>query len=194
MAQKIRTFVAVETTLPIREKAGEFVRTLQSVPADIKWVEPDQLHLTVKFLGDVAPSEIHRVCEAVQQVAADVPAFEFEVRRAGAFPSVARPRTFWLGAGDGERQMADMVNLLEKKLQKLGFPREGRRFVPHLTIGRLRRGGRVADELSQLLRQHADVEIGRMNVEELVVFSSTLTPSGPIHQPLARAALGDRKK
>ncbi len=190
MAQKIRTFVAVETTLPIQKKVGEFVQTLQSVSADVKWIEAHQLHLTVKFLGGVATDEIHRVCETVQQAVAQSPAFEFEIRGAGAFPNIARPRTFWVGAGRGKQEMAAMAKLLEKGLQKLGFPREGRRFQPHLTIGRLRRGKRASHELSELLNQHDDIEIGQMMVEEVVVFSSTLTPSGPIYESLARAPLG----
>lgn len=186
---KFRTFVAVKLDPELSRKVGEIIEAFQAVPSDVKWVEPQNLHLTLKFLGDVDATEIHRVCEMVAKAAAETPAFEFEVRGAGAFPSVSRPRTFWLGAGEGEREMVDLAKFLEKKLQKLGFAREGRKFQPHLTIGRLRRGGRTGGEWSDLLRRYADVEVGRMAVAEVTVFSSTLTPAGPIYDPLGRAPL-----
>jgi 2'-5' RNA ligase len=187
--QKFRTFVAVKIDPAVGEKTAEIIRALQAVPADVKWVEPSNLHLTLKFLGDVESADIHRVCQTVEQALADQAAFEFEIRGAGAFPNARRPRTFWLGAGEGEREMVAVAKLLEKKLQKLGFRREERRFQPHLTIGRLRRGARTGEEFCELLEQYADVEVGRFLVDEITVFSSTLTPSGPIYDPLARTSL-----
>ncbi|NUQ64069.1 MAG: RNA 2',3'-cyclic phosphodiesterase [Pirellulales bacterium] len=189
MKQKFRTFVAVKLGPAVCSKAAEIIRALQAAPADVKWVDPDNLHLTLKFLGDVEAAEIHRVCETVQQAVADSSRFEFEVRGLGAFPAVKRPRTIWLGAGEGERQMVDLAKALEKKLQKLGFPREGRRFQPHVTIGRLRHGGRAGEDLADLLLRQAEVHVGTAPVEEVTVFSSTLTPSGPIYDVLSRAAL-----
>lgn len=173
----------------LSRKVSEVVEIFQAAPADVKWVDPQNLHLTLKFLGDVDSVDIHRVCEMVEKAAAETPPFEFEIRGAGAFPTVSRPRTFWLGAGEGRREMVALAKVLEKKLQKLGFPRESRSFQPHLTIGRLRRGGQTASELSDLLRQYADVEVGRMAVAEVTVFSSTLTPSGPIYDVLSKANL-----
>ncbi len=188
MTQKFRTFVGVKIDAAVGRSA-EIIRAFQAVPTDVKWVEPHNLHITLKFLGDVEAAEIHRVCETVQRAVADVSPFRFELRGAGAFPSVRRPRTIWLGAAAGEREMVELAKIVEKKLQKLGFPREGRRFQPHLTIGRIRRGGKPSESFCDLLAENSDVEVGAIPVDEVFVFSSTLTPSGPAYDVLARAPL-----
>ena len=156
----------------------------------MKWVEPHNLHLTLKFLGDVPEREIAEVCRAVQRGAAEVKRFELEVRGAGAFPNAARPRTVWLGAGAGAEQMVMLHDRVEVPLAELGYREEHRRFQSHLTIGRVRGGGPGIAELGKLLQQHADFMAGRMTVGKVTVFSSTLTPAGPIYEVLGTAPLG----
>ena len=190
MKKTLRTFVAVEINAPIRAGAGELIAALGGTAADAKWVEPHNLHLTLKFLGDVQQREIARVCQAVAIGASEVEPFELEVRGAGAFPNAARPRTVWLGGGIGTEQMVVLHDRVEAALAELGFREEHRRFQPHLTIGRVRGGGSGIAELGKLLQQHADLLIGSMTVREVAVFSSTLTPSGPIHEVLGSASLG----
>jgi RNA 2',3'-cyclic 3'-phosphodiesterase len=157
----------------------------------VKWVEPHNLHLTLKFLGDVAQTEIAEVCEAVMRGAAKVEPFDLEVRTAGAFPSAARPRTVWLGAGAGTKEMVVLHDRVEAALAELGFREEHRRFQSHLTIGRVRGGGPGIAELGTRLQQHADFLAGRMTVTEATVFTSTLTPAGPIYEALGTAPLGE---
>ncbi len=190
MKQTLRTFVAVEITAEIRDRAAELIRQLQSVPADVKWVEPENLHLTLKFLGEVPLHETPRICEAVQRGAAKVDPFELEVRGAGAFPGAARPRTLWLGAGAGGEEMIVLHKHVEKALGKLGYRTERRRFHSHLTLGRVRRGGPGVAELGELIQQQADFLAGRLKVQQLVVFSSQLDRSGPTYEALGRAKLG----
>ena len=101
MKQTVRTFVAVEINDTNRACAEELIAKLQGAAADVKWVEAGNLHLTLKFLGDVPAREIARVCEVVQRGAGKVEAFELHLRGAGAFPNDRRPRTLWLGSGDG---------------------------------------------------------------------------------------------
>jgi RNA 2',3'-cyclic 3'-phosphodiesterase len=190
MKKTFRTFVAVETSGPIRARAGELIAALGGTAADVKWVEPHNLHLTMKFLGEVHEREIAEVCQAVSQGAAEVEPFELEVRGAGAFPNAARPRTVWLGAGQGAEEMIVLHDRVETMLAELGYRKEHRRFQTHLTIGRVRGGGPGITELGKLLQQHADVLIGRMSVQKVTVFCSTLTPSGPIYEVLGTAPLG----
>jgi len=192
MTQTMRTFVAVETSPAIRQRAAELIEKLRAVPADVRWVQPHNLHLTLKFLGDVKVDEIPRVCQSVQRAAAEASPFQFEMRGAGAFPRAERPRTIWLGAGQGEEEMAELSRRIESALQKLGFPREGRRFQAHLTIGRVRRAGPELAELGRMLRGLEDVDVGQMTVEEVVVFCSHLAPSGPTYEPLGRGPLAGK--
>jgi 2'-5' RNA ligase len=192
MKQTIRTFVAVEINSAVRDRAAKLIEQLCSAAADVKWVDVHNLHLTLKFLGDVPSREINQVCEAVQQGAAEVAPFELEVRGAGAFANARRPRTLWLGSGSGEEEMVVLHKHIEGVLAKLGFRKEHRRFHPHLTIGRVRRGGPGVAELGQLIEQHADFLAGRVKVSQVVVFSSQLGRSGPTYETLSRAKLGGK--
>ena len=192
MKHTTRTFIAVEMTSAIRARAGELIDELQAAPAEVKWVEAHNRHVTLKFLGDVVTKEISRVCQAVERGTAGVEPFELEVRGAGAFPGARRPRTLWLGAGRGEEEMVALHDAVQSPLRKLGFRGEHRRFHPHLTIGRVRRGGPGVAELGQLLAQHADFHAGRMKVAEVVVFSSVLDRTGPTYVALGRAKLGGK--
>jgi 2'-5' RNA ligase len=110
-----------------------------------------------------------------------------EVRGIGAFPDARRPRILWMGSGEGAQTMIALADRVEEQLHRLGYRREPRRFQPHLTLGRVR-GGRAV-ELGPILEKYADLEIGQISVEEVIVFSSTLERTGPIYDPIGRAAL-----
>jgi 2'-5' RNA ligase len=189
MKQTIRTFIAVTIDPVIRQRAVEIIRALQAVPGDVKWVEPENLHFTLKFLGDVDSREIYKVCQLAGEAVAEMPPFEFEVHGAGAFPNLSRPRTFWLGARQGHDEMIALADRLEDALQKLGFRRETRQFQPHLTVGRLRQGGRTSPKLVEVLQEYAETEVGQMSVDEITVYSSVLSRTGPTYEALAHLAL-----
>jgi RNA 2',3'-cyclic 3'-phosphodiesterase len=190
MKKTFRTFVAVEISQAIRARAAELIAALGGTTADVKWVEPHNLHLTLKFLGEVHEREITDVCRAVQRGAAQIEPFELEVRGAGAFPTAARPRTVWLGAGEGAEQMVTLHDRVEDPLADLGYRAEHRRFQSHLTIGRVRGAGPGIADLGTLLQQNAQFTAGRMTVGKLTVFSSTLTSTGPIYEVLGTGPLG----
>lgn len=190
MKKTLRTFVAVEINGSIRARAGELITALGATAADVKWVEPYNLHVTLKFLGDVHQREIVEVCRAVSRGAAEVEPFDLEICGAGAFPNSARPRTVWLGAGAGAEQMVVVHDRIEDALAELGYRKEHRRFQTHLTIGRVRGGGPGIVELGKLLQQHAEFSVGRLNVQKATVFCSTLTANGPIYEVLGTAQLG----
>jgi len=192
MKHALRTFVAVEINSTNRACAGELIAALQAAPAEVKWVDVQNLHLTLKFLGEVPSREISRVCQAAQRGAAEIEPFECELWGAGAFPNASRPRTLWLGAGAGEQEMVALHDYLDAALAKLGYRKEHRRFRPHLTIGRVRRGGPAVAELGELVKAHAEFHAGRLSVRQVVVFSSQLTPRGPIYEALGRARLGGK--
>jgi 2'-5' RNA ligase len=185
---RIRTFVAIETTDDLRRRAGEVSARLHHVGGDWKWVTPANLHWTLHFLGDVEELEIPAVCTAVATAAGECEPFELTAVGAGAFPSADRPRTIWIGAGQGADAMVALQRGIERRLKKLGYRGDNRRFVPHLTLGRAGRHGRppsLSGELSAL----SDFDAGSMLVNEVIVFSSQLTGDGPSYDPLARAPL-----
>jgi RNA 2',3'-cyclic 3'-phosphodiesterase len=187
--QKIRTFVAIEIGADVRGRAGQLIDRLQAAPADVKWVDPQNLHWSLKFLGDVDARETPEVCDAVAQAVAAFPVFEVEARGVGAFPDVRRPRTVWMGVSRGQNELAALHERLEQRLKLLGFRGENRRFVPHLTLGRLRGGPNGIRELADLIEKHKDFAGGATSVEEVVVFSSTLGRNGPTYEALSTAPL-----
>lgn len=190
MKKKLRTFVAVEINAAIRKEAVALIDALSGTMADAKWVEPENLHVTLKFLGDVHEREIAEVCQAVAQGAAQIEPFDLEIRGAGAFPTAARPRAVWLGAGEGESQMIRLHDHIEAALAELGYREEHRRYQTHVTIGRVRGVGPAIAELGRQIAEYAEFEAGRLNVQKVTVFSSELTSDGPIYEVLGRLPLG----
>ena len=189
MANTVRTFVAVEISQEIKDRAQRMIGKLRDTPAKVKWVAAQHMHWTLKFLGDVELLDIPRVCKAVGRAVEPLAAFHVEAKGAGAFPDVHRPRTVWIGTGRGSEQMIELHDAIEFELAKLGYRSENRRFRPHLTIGRVRHSPGGIGELGQLIEKHADFDGGLTHVDEVVVFSSVLGPDGPTHEPLGHAEL-----
>jgi RNA 2',3'-cyclic 3'-phosphodiesterase len=192
MPQTIRTFIAVEMDAQIRRGAQRLVDKFRATGAGVSWGAPENMHLTLKFLGDVSVDDVTHVCQAVREAVSDVAPFSLQIRGAGAFPDLRRPRVFWLGAGDGQQAMATLAERIESALSDLGFAREGRPFQSHLTLGRVRRGGAEMAALARLVEQNAAVDLGQTPIDEVVVFSSELKPTGAVYAALDRVRLGSR--
>lgn len=186
---RIRTFVAVETSGEVQARASELMRRLQVADAKVNWVQPANMHITLKFLGDQSDEAVAEICLAVKEGAAQVAPFEFLCRGAGAFPDVRRPRTLWLGVDGGQQEFIELHDAIDAALARRRFPRERRGFRPHLTVGRVRQLGPDAEQWARLLRAHEQFEGGLTVVDEAVVFASELTRSGPQYEVLARAPL-----
>jgi 2'-5' RNA ligase len=183
-----RTFIAVSASPEIRQAAGRLVERLRGAASEVKWVAPENLHWTLQFLGDVEDLEIPPLCSAVSTAVAELESFDLAARGAGAFPSADRPRTLWLGAGAGAQAMVALHGAIQKKLDRLGYRGEHRRFVPHITLGRAGRKG-PPRPLVRELAALAEFDGGSMVVDEVTVYASRLGPEGPSYHILSRAAL-----
>lgn len=189
MKGKVRTFVAVEVDEGVRNRAAKLIRRLQQSGADVRWVDTRQMHVTLKFLGEVDLREVYHICMAVEKSVAEIEPFSINVCGVGAFPSLARPRVLWLGIDDGAEQMSALNARIETALQALGYPREARRFQAHLTLGRVRKQDRALDDLAEMICEMQDLEIGPSTVDQVVIFSSELQPTGPVYEPMGHAEL-----
>lgn len=189
----MRCFVAVELDRTLqRALAGAqdgLRRHLGSEGDAVKWVRPEQIHLTLKFLGDTEDRLIREVCVAVSEVAAEFDPFSFTVADVGCFPPRGAARVLWAGVGDGHEDLEAVQEMLEVRLADVGFALEARRFSAHLTLARIKlpRSGHAAREAVEA----AGPEVfGVQAVERLVVFQSVLDRAGPTYTVLHHAPLG----
>ena len=185
----IRTFVAIEASTEQRGQAARLIERLTRADANVNWVVGENLHWTLKFLGNVEETEIHNVCRAVSVATENIGSFELDCIGAGAFPETQRPRTVWAGAGQGSEQAITLQAAIESAVEQLGYRREHRRFHPHLTLGRVRGGGPATQQLGELIAQHEEFAVGKVIVDEVAVYSSQLSKSGPRYTRLSHAEL-----
>ena len=159
MRRRVRTFVAVEMPAEVRQSRLPTDRPACAArrrPTS-DGSTPDQMHWTLKFLGDVDLLEIPEICRRLSQAVAPLAPFDVEARGAGAFPDVTRPRTVWIGMRDGTEPMIALHATVEDVLADLGFRQEQRRFRPHITLGRVRNGAAGGqEELAERLKENAD--------------------------------------
>ncbi|QDU27407.1 2',5' RNA ligase family [Anatilimnocola aggregata] len=191
--QRIRSFIAVELASSVTKRAKQLIEKLKTEGVDVNWVQPTQMHLTLKFLGNVADSEIPDICKVVAQATAEVEPFEIICRGLGGFPSSAEARTLWIGLEQGNDELRELQAAIDTALSnQLGFAKEQRGFTPHLTIGRVKGGtpegmAAIATKLGELAQFDADLSV----VEEAIIFASFLGRSGPTYEALAHCPLAD---
>jgi len=155
----------------------------------VKWVEPKDLHLTLKFLGDVADENAPKAVEILRRCAEGVEPFELRVQGAGAFPNLTRPRVLFADAEDSPRTAHELARRLNREMTRAGVEREERGFRCHVTIGRVRKPSPMP-ALAKRLEGLFDKEFGSMTVRQVVLMKSDLTPQGPVYTPIERAKLG----
>jgi RNA 2',3'-cyclic 3'-phosphodiesterase len=186
---RLRTFVAVGLDESLRDRLVALQEKLAATGSQVKWVEPENLHVTLLFLGEVGDVELLTVCRAVEASAAGVEPFVLEAVGVGCFPNPRRPRTLWVGVGEGRQELVDLHDSLEEALSRLGcYRREGREFTPHVTLGRVQ-GDSAAPGLGPALAKQAAWHGGDQPVREVLVMSSELRPEGPRYTVLSRARL-----
>lgn len=185
----LRAFIAIElddalirdlTTLRTRIDAGR---------AGVRWMTAGQMHLTLKFLGDLDERRLPELCRALTQIAAKHDPFEMRLTGAGCFPPCGTVRIVWAGLEEPTGRLASLQRDIEVGMAELGFPREHRGFAPHVTLARVR-SARHAGPLREAVAAAANFAGGAMDVKEIVLFQSILSRDGASYVPLSRHVLG----
>ncbi len=185
----IRAFIAVELPEALRQEVVDLQANLRSSGSDVKWVEVDNLHLTLKFLGNIEEPQFSALKEALAIPAKGFSPFTIYLEGIGAFPRTTSPRVVWIGISQGKEALIELAQAVEKSCSTLGFTPEDRPFSPHLTIGRVRSRDRLASLIKRL--QVAEFRGGTpAEVTRLILFQSSLSPHGPTYTPLAEFPLG----
>jgi len=193
--EQIRSFVAIELPAEAKKGLASLRRELErDEHRFVKWVDPGGIHLTLKFLGNIPSRRVTEITEAIKKAAQGLSPFHLEIFGLGAFPSVKQPRVVWVGVGGELDKLSTLQQNVDSALAALGFAREERSFVPHLTVARVREGaaalerGRFGELVGSATfegRYHVEVEAVRL-------MRSQLTPAGAIYTCLSMVGLGPR--
>jgi RNA 2',3'-cyclic 3'-phosphodiesterase len=183
----VRLFVAVNLPDSVRRAIEDASAALRQAAPSVRWLQPDNFHITLKFLGSVADERITAV-RAAMEAAAHSPQFAMTVRGAGAFPNFRRPRVYWVGVDD-DNSLARLQLEVERTIAPLGFPTEARPFHPHITIGRVNEV--PAPELRAVETASNDFHYeSKVLVKSIELMESKLSPKGARYEAIQSVALG----
>ncbi|MEW5736184.1 MAG: RNA 2',3'-cyclic phosphodiesterase [Thermodesulfobacteriota bacterium] len=190
MAESIRAFIAAELPAEVKKAAAAAAETLGRKGLRLRWVKPENMHLTVKFLGDTEEELIPEVTAAMQEAVAGVAPIPLAASGLGAFPGPSNARVVWMGLSGDTARLITLAGGLDRRLAALGFPPEAKPFAAHLTLGRAweRVDGRL---LARAFEQYAASrrEGVEFTLDRLILFRSVLRPQGPLYTSLAEAIL-----
>ncbi len=184
MTKPVRTFVAVEISLPTELRT--VLRQFREMGRAVKAVESAATHITLKFLGDTPMEQLGEIANAIESAAGSREAFELELKGIGAFPHWGRPQVVWAGVSP-EQPLVQLAKQLEEALEPLGYPRERRAFHPHLTLARIK--AKPPAELKEIADAHETESFGSQIIDTVIYYQSELKPTGPIYTPLSTMLL-----
>jgi 2'-5' RNA ligase len=185
----IRAFLAIELPDALHPGLAQVQGELKRSRADVRWVPVGNIHLTLKFFGNVPEDEIEALAQAARQAAAQAAPLQLQATSAGAFPSPQAPRVVWMGLGGDVLPLTQLFYRLEKAFAALGYPPEGRSFNPHLTLGRVKSPAN-RERLAKMLEKLPPLNWPPFEVKELILFQSVLSPQGSKYTPLQVIPLG----
>ena len=186
----MRLFIAIDLSPEFKQELARLQSELKKSNADVKWVEPENVHLTLKFLGEVTKEYADKVKKVLDSVASQFKSFEISLSGIGAFPKLDYPRVVWVGIAKGKDQAKKISEKLDEELSKLGFAKEEREFAAHLTIGRVRSAKNKESLKTNILSlDPGPLPLAPQQVSTINLYQSTLTPKGPIYTCLYQALL-----
>ena len=189
----LRTFIAVELDEELVGNLADLQDRLRGQVAhrSVRWVRPEGIHLTLKFLGDTQPDQVDAVKAALDQAASEVSPFTFTVGSLGCFPNTRRPRVLWVGLYEPTGNLSRLRDAVESHVAPLGFPTEKRPFRPHLTLGRVQRHASKSEvrEVGEVIASSAIGTLDEMRVGQVYYIKSDLRPGGAVYTTLHKARL-----
>jgi 2'-5' RNA ligase len=190
--EQIRSFIAIELPEEAREGLARLRKELErSEHRFVKWVEPGGIHLTLKFLGNIPSKRITEITGAIEEAVQGISPFHLEISSLGAFPSLRQARVLWVGIGGEVDKLSRLQQNIDSALAVLGFAKEERPFVPHLTLARLRPGASLLERRSfgELVDSTIFEDKYHIEVEAVSLMRSQLTPAGAVYTGLSAVDL-----
>jgi 2'-5' RNA ligase len=187
----MRCFIAIDIDEKIRSALSDLQQQLQDgvdvKKGDVNWVNPNNIHLTLKFLGEIKDEKVVEVCNIVRAVAARHESFELEIGSVGHFGGKSA-KVLWVGTGKGQENLLELQEDIEKSLALAGWPQETREFAGHLTLCRIRKLA-AGVKLAQMSEDYKDFKLGTMPADSVSVYQSQLEPTGPVYTLLGNYKL-----
>jgi len=188
LPEKVRSFISVDVTeRNLVERLVGVQQALTRAGVDLKMVEPENLHLTLRFLGEIDIQTLDAVSEVVKSIG--LTPFNVSFRGVGAFPNLRRINTVWVGVVEGEENLRGLSVKLEPGLRRIGFQPDPKGFSPHLTVARVKTG-KNRDRLASLIEELSEYEAGSMTVNSVRLKRSVLTPKGPTYSTILEVGAG----
>tara|TARA_B100000315_G_scaffold69079_1_gene62943 strand:- start:3557 stop:4105 length:549 start_codon:yes stop_codon:yes gene_type:complete len=180
----MRAFIAIPLSKDIKNQIAKIQDDLKEADFDLRWVKPENTHLTLKFLGEIEETEIGRIKEAIKKTADNFPKLQSELKEFGFFPNERKPKVFFI-ATSRQDYLKSIAEALEKNLSNLGFKKEDK-FKSHITLARIKTPKNIDFLVENLKKVSLDMPLA---IDELVLFKSTLTSSSPIYEIIFRSSL-----
>jgi RNA 2',3'-cyclic 3'-phosphodiesterase len=191
--EQIRSFIAIELSEEAKEGLARLRKELERDEHKfVKWVDPGGIHLTLKFLGNIPSKRVAEITEAIEEAAQGISPFHLEISGLGAFPSLRQARVFWVGIGGEVDKLSRLQQNIDSALAALGFAKEERSFVPHLTLARIREGASPLERrnFGELVGSTTFEDKYHVKVEAIRLMRSQLMPAGAIYTCLSAVGLG----
>jgi RNA 2',3'-cyclic 3'-phosphodiesterase len=193
MNQTIRAFVAVPIPESTMIRIFDIQERLKSYRLPVRWVKPENVHLTLKFCGEISLSTINDIAKVLEETVQEHSPLMFFLKGLGVFPNIKKPRILWIGISGDIKPLSEIQANLETNLEKKGFAKENRPFKSHLTLGRIK-GNIDPENLFDILRSFSDFTSEPFEAKELVLYKSELNPSGALYTKLETVYLDGPKK
>ena len=178
---EVRAFLAIDLDDDLKPKMNNVTKEFKQIDTKINHVDLLNMHLTLKFFGDIDVDGLDMLEQAIFDVVKDFDPFDIKIKGCGAFPNTNHIKVIWLGIED-DSIIKELHDKLDEEFVRLGFDKD-RKFSSHLTIGRMK-SAKNKDKVKSTIEKYSDVEIGEMTVNKITLKKSTLTPSGPIYEDL----------
>jgi 2'-5' RNA ligase len=183
----IRSFIAVQLNDELKTGIGELIKLLKKTGADVKWIKPENLHITLKFLGNIEEDQTGLIASRISDISLKHTNFDITLTGTGAFPDYRRARVIWIGIRD-HNHLLRVVHDIEDAMEREGFDRERRPFSPHITIGRVR-STRGIDKLTAELVKYKSMDFGTQSAGSIHLIKSELKPGGAEYSTISSAPL-----
>lgn len=185
----MRSFVSVDLPHELVGRIKNIQDRLRESDADVKYVSPEKVHITVKFLGDIKEKDVSEIMNGLNNSLSDLDPFNASIEGIGVFPNYDFIKVIWLGTDRGAKKFEELFSRVEAELTSQGFEKEEHDFVPHATIGRVN-SGRNKNQLKEALRELEETYVGEIEVNEVKLKKSELKPQGPIYSTIDEVELG----